>query len=72
MTTKSRLIAIETQLLQIRADAERGLISRSEAEELLADINLATVVAESAEDLRDRARVQTVLENTITVVSALA
>ena len=66
------LLAIEAELQQIQRDLEAGNLSKSEAEELLRDIDLAKTVATTAEALEKKTQVQALLDATITMVSALA
>lgn len=66
------LLAIEAELQQIQRDIAAGNLSKSEAEELLRDIDLATTVATTAEALEKKTQVQTLLDATMTMVSAVA
>ena len=66
------LLAIEAELQQIQRDLEAGNLSKSEAEELLRDIDLAKTVATTAEALEKKTQVQALLDATVIMVSALA
>ena len=70
--TDATLLAIEAELQQIQRDLEAGNLSKSEAQELLRDIDLAKTVATTAEALEKKTQVQALLDATITMVSALA
>lgn len=72
MTIQCQLVGMEQLINQIRDDVENTRLDPSEGREMLADIKLSQIVAETAEELNERARIQTVLENAIKVVSALA
>ena len=66
------LLAIEAELQQIQRDLEAGNLSKSEAQELLRDIDLAKTVATTAEALEKKTQVQALLDATVIMVSALA
>jgi hypothetical protein len=66
------LLAIEAELQQIQRDLEVGSLTKSEAQELLRDIDLAKTVATTAEALEKKTQVQALLDATITMVSAVA
>ena len=66
------LLAIEAELQQIQRDIAAGTLTKSEAEELLRDIDLAKTVATTAEGLQRKAEVQALLDATVTLVSAVA
>jgi hypothetical protein len=66
------LLAIEAELQQIQRDLEAGNLSKSEAEELLRDIDLTKSVVTTAEALEKKTQVQALLDATVTVVSAMA
>jgi len=66
------LLAIEAELQQIKRDLESGSLTKSEAQELLRDIDLAKTVATTAEALEKKTQVQALLDATVTVVSAMA
>ena len=66
------LLAIEAELQQIQRDLEAGNLSKSEAQELLRDIDLTKSVVTTAEALEKKTQVQALLDATITVVSAMA
>jgi hypothetical protein len=66
------LLAIEAELQQIQRDIEAGNLSKSEAEELLRDIDLTKSVVTTAEALEKKTQVQALLDATVTVVSAMA
>ena len=66
------LLAIETELQQIQRDIAAGNLSKSEAEELLRDIDVAKFVVTTAEGLQRKAEVQALLDATVTLVSAVA
>ena len=70
--TDATLLAIEAELQQIQRDLEAGNLSKSEAEELLRDIDLAKTVATTAEALEKKTQVQALLDATVIMVSALA
>ena len=70
--TDATLLAIEAELQQIQRDLEAGNLSKSEAQELLRDIDLAKTVATTAEALEKKTQVQALLDATVTVVSAMA
>jgi hypothetical protein len=65
-------LAIEAELQQIQRDIEAGNLSKSEAEELLRDIDLTKSVVTTAEALEKKTQVQALLDATVTVVSAMA
>jgi hypothetical protein len=66
------LLAIEAELQQIQRDIEAGNLSKSEAEELLRDIDLTKAVVATAEALEKKTQVQALLDATVTLVSAMA
>lgn len=66
------LLAIEAELQQIQRDLEAGSLTKSEAQELLRDIDLTKSVVTTAEALEKKTQVQALLDATITMVSALA
>jgi hypothetical protein len=66
------LLAIEAELQQIQRDLEAGNLSKSEAEELLRDIDLTKAVVATAEALEKKTQVQALLDATVTLVSAMA
>lgn len=66
------LLAIEAELEQIKRDIAAGTLTKSEAEELLQDIDLAKTVATTAEALEKKTQVQALLDATVTLVSAMA
>ena len=66
------LLAIEAELQQIQRDIAAGNLSKSEAEELLRDIDVAKFVVTTAEGLQRKAEVQALLDATVTLVSAVA
>ena len=66
------LLAIEAELQQIQRDLEVGSLTKSEAQELLRDIDLAKTVTTTAEALEKKTQVQALLDATITMVSAVA
>jgi hypothetical protein len=66
------LLAIEAELQQIQRDIASGTLTKSEAEELLRDIDVAKFVATTAEGLQRKAEVQALLDATVTLVSAVA
>ena len=66
------LLAIEAELQQIQRDIAAGTLTKSEAQELLRDIDLAKTVATTAEGLQRKAEVQALLDATVTLVSAVA
>ena len=70
--TDATLLAIEADLQQIQRDLAAGNLSKSEAQELLRDIDLAKTVATTAEALEKKTQVQALLDATVTMVSALA
>lgn len=70
--TDATLLAIEAELQQIQRDLEAGNLSKSEAQELLRDIDLTKSVVTTAEALEKKTQVQALLDATITMVSALA
>jgi hypothetical protein len=70
--TDATLLAIEAELQQIQRDLAAGNLSKSEAQELLRDIDLAKTVATTAEALEKKTQVQALLDATVTMVSALA
>lgn len=70
--TDTTLLAIETELQQIQRDIAAGNLSKSEAEELLRDIDVAKFVVTTAEGLQRKAEVQALLDATVTLVSAVA
>jgi uncharacterized protein YaiL (DUF2058 family) len=70
--TDATLLAIEAELQQIQRDLAAGNVSKSEAQELLRDIDLAKTVATTAEALEKKTQVQALLDATVTMVSALA
>ena len=70
--TDTTLLAIEAELQQIQRDLEAGNLSKSEAEELLRDIDLTKAVVATAEALEKKTQVQALLDATVTLVSAMA
>ena len=70
--TDATLLAIEAELQQIQRDLEAGNLSKSEAEELLRDIDLTKAVVATAEALEKKTQVQALLDATVTLVSAMA
>jgi len=66
------LLAIEAELQQIQRDIESGSLTKSEAEELLRDIDLTKSVVTTAEALEKKTQVQALLDATIIMVSAVA
>jgi hypothetical protein len=66
------LLAIEAELQQIQRDIAAGTLTKSEAEELLRDIDIAKFVVTTAEGLQRKAEVQALLDATVTLVSAVA
>ena len=66
------LLAIEAELQQIQRDLEAGNLSKSEAQELLRDIDLTKSVVTTSEALEKKTQVQALLDATVTVVSAMA
>ena len=66
------LLAIEAALQQIQRDIAAGTLTKSEAEELLRDIDVAKFVVTTAEGLQRKAEVQALLDATVTLVSAVA
>jgi hypothetical protein len=66
------LLAIEAELQQIQRDIESGSLTKSEAQELLRDIDVAKFVVTTAEALEKKTQVQALLDATITMVSAVA
>jgi len=70
--TDATLLAIEAELQQIQRDLEAGSLTKSEAQELLQDIDLAKTVATTAEALEKKTQVQALLDATVTLVSAMA
>ena len=69
--TDATLLAIEAELQQIQRDIESGNLSKSEAEELLRDIDLTKAVVATAEALEKKTQVQALLDATVTLVSAM-
>ena len=70
--TDATLLAIEAELKQIQQDLADGTLSKSEAQELLRDIDITKFAATTAEDLKRKTEIQALLDTTITLVSAVA
>ena len=66
------LLDLQNKILDLESHYEKGQITKEEYLELLHDLDTSKVITETAEDLQDLAKLNSIISNTITILSAVA
>jgi hypothetical protein len=66
------LLDLQNKILDLEANYQKSLLTKEEYLELLKDLDTSQVIAESARDLEDLAKLNGIISNTIAVLSAVA
>jgi hypothetical protein len=66
------LLDLQNKILNLESHYQKGHLTREEYLELLKDLDTSQVIAESARDLEDLAKLNSIISSTITVLSAVA
>ena len=65
------LIDLQNKVLDLEAYYEKGQLTKEEYLELLKDLDTSKVITETAKDLEDLAKMNSIITNTINVLSAV-
>lgn len=66
------LLDLQNKILDLESHYQKGYITKEEYLELLKDLDTSKVIAESARDLEDLAKLNSIISNTITLLSVVA
>jgi cell shape-determining protein MreC len=66
------LLDLQNKILNLESYYEKGQLTKEEYLELLNDLDTSKVITETAQDLEDLAKLNSIISNTITVLSAVA
>jgi hypothetical protein len=66
------LLDLQNKILDLESNYQKSLLTKEEYLELLKDLDTSQVIAESARDLEDLAKLNGIISNTIAVLSAVA
>ena len=65
------LLDLQNKILDLEANYQKSLLTREEYLELLKDLDTSQVIAESARDLEDLAKLNGIITNTIHVLESV-
>lgn len=66
------LLDLQNKILDLESHYQKGQLTKEEYLELLKDLDTSQVIAQSARDLEDLAKLNGIISNTITVLSVVA
>ena len=67
----STVLDFQHKMQDLESNYQKGMITKEEYIELLTDLNTSKVIAETARDLEDLAKLNAIINNTITVLKAV-
>ena len=67
----STVLDFQHKMQDLESNYQKGVITKEEYIELLTDLNTSKVIAETARDLEDLAKLNAIINNTITVLKAV-
>ena len=67
----SNVLDFQHKMQDLESNYQKGVITKEEYIELLTDLNTSKVIAETARDLEDLAKLNEIINNTITVLKAV-
>ena len=67
----STVLDFQHKMQDLESNYQKGVITKEEYIELLTDLNTSKVIAETARDLEDLAKLNEIINNTITVLKAV-
>lgn len=66
------LLDLQNKILDLESHYQKGQLTKEEYLELLNDLDTSKVITETARDLEDLAKLNSIISSTITVLSAVA